>query len=153
MKRFGKEGGLSKRSRFEIDQHHREDLISFVDDRMIEAIGVDLLRTVEIFGQNTAVTKMSRNGSETIKVFRPDAEARTAGYVPLMWIEFGGNHLQDGCFLEVWPEEERLIEAVETQEGKRPQPLPVKNTRALTVRALNIVREGVLEEPYHRTAA
>lgn len=153
MRLFRRESGPRTDRRQEIDRQHRADLVSYVDDRMMEAIGIDLLRDTELFGVSAAVVKIRRDNGQTVKAYRPDAEARTAGYVPLLWVEFGGSNLQDGCFLEVWQDEERLIEAIETPEGRRPNPLPVANSRVMTVRALNITQGGTLEDPCIRAAA
>lgn len=132
----------------ELDRQVRAELVEAADDRMLEAMSTELLDDVDVFGHHVAVIRLVRDTGESVRLYRPNQEARTAGYVPDLWVEFGGNNLQDGCFLEVWPNKDRLVRPVETEDGTVPEPLPVSGTRVMVARARNIVVDGVLQTPF-----
>lgn len=114
---------------------------------MLEAVSCGLLTQAFLFGHPVALIKLVRDGKDFVKVYRPGEESRAAGYVPRLWLELGGSNQDDGCLLEVWPDTEDLVQPVDTPEGQRPLPMPVTNARVLTVRALNVLRDGTIVSP------
>lgn len=132
----------------EVDAQTRAELVEATDDRMLDALSVGLLSDTDIFGQHVAVIKVERDTGESVRLYRPSEEARTSGYVPDLWVEFGAGSSEDGCFLEVWPNRDQLVAPVETDAGTIPEALPVSNTRVLVTRARNITFGGTLASPF-----
>lgn len=131
----------------ESDAQTRQELVDATDERILEALKTGLLDDSYVFGHHVAVIKVERETGDSVRLYRPNDEARTAGYVPDLWVEFSTQSFDDGCFLEVWPNRDRLVRPVGTGTGTKPEPLPVSNTRVMVARARNIAIGGVLVPP------
>ncbi len=131
----------------ELDDGLRDDLFCHLHGRQFEAEARGMVAGVEFLGQPVTKFAIADDRNRILKVYLPQPNARLAGYVPELWLEFMLQGAEDGTVLEVRSDQVGLVRLEDAGEGFRPAKLPISNTRVVLTRATDILRDGGLIDP------